>query len=123
MRLIIRRKKPAKGLIISPNLPRPNPIRRFRMVEQEIERKIEDFKSLGIPRYIPRDGRLRLVDNMVSTVIGVRRAGKSFRALQAADEMIRQKVVRSIDQVCLIDFDNPVLSNMKPPDLPLIQNT
>ena len=93
------------------------------MVEQEIERKIEDFKSLGIPKYIPREGRLQLVDNMVSTVIGARRAGKSFRVLQAADEMIRQQVVRSIDQVCLMDFDNPVLSNMKAPDLPLIQNT
>lgn len=93
------------------------------MVEREIERKIEDFKSLGIPKYIPREGRLQLVENMVSTVIGARRAGKSFRVLQAADEMIRQQVVRSIDQVCLMDFDNPVLSNMKAPDLPLIQNT
>jgi len=93
------------------------------MVEQEIERKIEDFRSLGIPKYIPREGRLQLVDNMVSTVIGARRVGKSFRVLQAADEMIRLQVIKSIDQVCLIDFDNPVLSNMKAPDLPLIQNT
>lgn len=93
------------------------------MVEQEIERKIEDFKSLGIPKYIPREGRLQLVDSMVSTVIGARRAGKSFRVLQAADEMIRRQAIRSIDQVCLMDFDNPVLSNMKAPDLPLIQNT
>ena len=61
------------------------------MVEQEIERKIEDFKNLGIPKYVPREGRLQLVDNMVSTVIGARRAGKSFRVLQAADEMIRQQ--------------------------------
>jgi len=93
------------------------------MVEQEIERKIEDFRNLGIPKYIPREGRLQLVDNMVSTVIGARRVGKSFRVLQAADEMIRQQVIRSIDQVCLMDFDNPILSNMNAPDLPLIQNT
>ena len=53
------------------------------MVEQEIERKIEDFRELGIQKYIPREGRLQLVDSMVSTVIGSRRAGKSFRTLQA----------------------------------------
>ncbi|MEA3361283.1 MAG: AAA family ATPase [Thermodesulfobacteriota bacterium] len=60
---------------------------------------------------------------MVSTVIGARRAGKSFRVLQTADEMIKQKIIRSIDQVCFLDFDNPVLSGMKAADLPLIQQT
>lgn len=85
------------------------------MVEQEIERKIENFRNLGIPKYIPREGRLQLVDNMVSTVIGARRVGKSFRVLQAADEMIRRQVIKSIDQAYLMDFDNPVLSNMKAP--------
>jgi predicted AAA+ superfamily ATPase len=93
------------------------------MVEQEIERKIEDFRELGIPKYIPREGRLQLVDNMVSTVIGSRRAGKSFRTLQATEELVAQQVIRSIDQVCLLDFDNPVLSSMKSTDLNLIQNT
>jgi hypothetical protein len=93
------------------------------MVEQEIERKIEDFRQLGISRYVPREGRLQLVDNMVSTVIGARRAGKSFRTLQAAEELIDQQVITSIDQVCILDFDNPVLSSMKSTDLKLIQNT
>ncbi len=93
------------------------------MVEQEIERKIEDFRELGIQKYIPREGRLQLVDNMVSTVIGSRRAGKSFRTLQATEELVAQQVIGSIDQVCLLDFDNPVLSSMKSTDLNLIQNT
>ena len=77
------------------------------MVEQEIERKIEDFRELGIPKYIPREGKLQLVDSMVSTVIGSRRAGKSFRTLQATEELVAQQVIGSIDQVCLLDFDNP----------------
>jgi predicted AAA+ superfamily ATPase len=93
------------------------------MVEQEIERKIEDFRELGIPKYIPREGRLQLVDSMVSTVIGSRRAGKTFRTLQATEELVAQQVIGSIDQVCLLDFDNPVLSSMKSTDLNLIQNT
>ena len=93
------------------------------MIEREIERKIEDFRELGIPDYIPRENRLQLVGNMVSTIIGARRAGKSFRAIQAADELIAQKVLRSINQVCLLDFDNPILSNMNATDLKLIQDT
>ena len=93
------------------------------MIEQEIERKIEDFRDLGLPEYVPREGRLQFVENMVSTVIGARRAGKSFRAMQAADELIGQKVIRSINQVCLLDFDNPIISNMNAPDLKLIQDT
>ena len=95
----------------------------FVMIEREIERKIEDFRELGIPDYIPRENRLQLVGNMVSTIIGARRAGKSFRAIQAADELIAQKVLRSINQVCLLDFDNPILSNMNATDLKLIQDT
>ena len=93
------------------------------MIEQEIERKIEDFRELGIPRYIPRESRLQIVGNMVSTIIGARRAGKSFRAMQAADELIARNVLRSINQVCLLDFDNPILSNMSAIDLKLIQGT
>lgn len=93
------------------------------MIEREIERKIEDFRELGIPDYIPRESRLQLVGNMVSTIIGARRAGKSFRAMQAADELIAQKVLRSINQICLLDFDNPILSNMNATDLKLIQDT
>ena len=93
------------------------------MIEQEIERKIEDFRELGIPEYIKREGLVPVAGNMVSTIIGARRAGKSFRAIQVADELMDQNVIKSIHQVCLIDFDNPVLSIMKAQDLKLIQDT
>jgi predicted AAA+ superfamily ATPase len=93
------------------------------MIEQEIERKIEDFRELGIPEYIKREGLVPVADNIVSTIIGARRAGKSFRAIQVADELMDQNVIKSIHQICLIDFDNPVLSIMKAQDLKLIQDT
>ena len=93
------------------------------MIDHEIERKIEDFRALGISEYIPRQGRVELVDHMVSTVIGARRAGKSFRVMQVADEMLRQGVLGSINNICLMDFDNPILANMKASELRLIQDT
>ena len=93
------------------------------MIEGELERKIEDFRELGIPPYVPRDTKLHLVDRMVSTVIGARRSGKSFRVLQAADELIKQGFIASLRQVCPVDFDNPILSGMAAKDMALIQST
>lgn len=93
------------------------------MIEQELQRKIEDFRELGLPPYIPRETKLHLVDRMVSTVIGARRSGKSFRVLQAADELIKQGVIASFRQVCLADFDNPIFSGMAAKDLALIEST
>lgn len=93
------------------------------MIEGELQRKIEDFRDLGISPYVPRDTKLHLVDLMVSTVIGARRSGKSFRVLQAANELIAQGFIKSLRQVCLVDFDNPILSAMTVKDLTLIQST
>jgi len=91
--------------------------------EQEIERKIQDFRSIGLPAYTPRSGNVHLVDNMVSTVVGARRAGKSFRIRQIADEMLQSGTLPSIDHICPIDFDNPVLSSMSATELNSIQGT
>ncbi len=93
------------------------------MLEQEIERKIEDFRILGVPPLIPRETGINLADNMVSSIIGARRAGKSFRALQGAGEMVMEKTISSLDNVCFIDFDNPILSGMSATDLNLIQQS
>jgi predicted AAA+ superfamily ATPase len=79
------------------------------MFEQEIERKIGDFRELGFPDFIPRESHLQMADNMVSTVIGARRAGKSYRTIQAASELIKRKAIKSINHICLLDFDNPIL--------------
>ena len=91
------------------------------MFTQEIERKIADFRELGIPEYIPREGVIHLVDRMVSTVIGARRAGKSFRVFQLGDELIRCGTIASLRAICHLDFDNPVLAGMNAADLMSIQ--
>ena len=93
------------------------------MFEQEIERKIGDFRELGFPDFIPRESHLQMADNMVSTIIGARRAGKSYRTIQAASELIKRKAIKSINHICLLDFDNPILSSIKATDLKVIQNT
>ena len=93
------------------------------MIEQELQRKYADFREMGMPPYVPRAGELHLVDRMVSTVIGARRSGKSFRVLQAADDLVTKGFIESLDQVCVLDFDNPILADMTAADLTLIQKT
>jgi predicted AAA+ superfamily ATPase len=93
------------------------------MFELELQRKITDFRELGLPEYVPREGRIHVVDRMVSTIVGARRVGKSFRALQLADEFLEQGFIESLRQVCPVDFDNPILAGMSGSDLGLIQNT
>lgn len=93
------------------------------MFEDELKEKVQDFRRQGIPAYVKRDGRLPIVDRMVTTVIGARRAGKSFRVVQAADEMVKAGAIPSIRHVCHLDFDNPVLSRMTAPALGTIQHT
>jgi len=93
------------------------------LFESEIIRKISDFRDLGFPKYIPRETELLMVENMVSTVIGSRRAGKSYRVLQAANEMIQKKIIKTIEHVCYLDFDNPILAEIKAADLHIIQDT
>jgi len=77
------------------------------MIEQELQRKFFDFREMGPPAYIPREGALHLVNRMVSTVIGARRSGKSFRVLQAAHELIEQGFIKSLNQVCLAAIHRP----------------
>lgn len=82
------------------------------MSREEIVRKIEDFRENGITPFVSRSGRIFMAEYMVSTVIGARRSGKSFRVMQAADEMLRSGSIKSINHICHLDFDNPVLSKM-----------
>lgn len=91
------------------------------MISTEIERKLDDFWRNGIPEFIPRLDPVDIVPNMVSSLIGARRAGKSFRALQVADEFLKNHHVASIRNICFLDFDNPVLSTMTAKDLLDIQ--
>ncbi len=93
------------------------------MIELEIERKLCDFRDIGLPEYFPRNGSIHCVDNMISTIIGARRTGKSFRIMQEASEQINQKKIQSINHICWLDFDNPILSSINANELSLIQST
>jgi predicted AAA+ superfamily ATPase len=89
----------------------------------EIKRKINDFRALGHPSYINRDGVILAADRVVSVIVGTRRCGKSYRCFQEVDARIRSGWLPSLDYVCAIDFDNPHLSGMAATDLGGIRDT
>jgi len=93
------------------------------MLEEELGRKFADFRELGVPAYVPREEPVYLADRMVSTIVGARRAGKSFRALQVADELIGQGTVKDVRHICHVDFDNPILAAMSADQLGRIEST
>jgi predicted AAA+ superfamily ATPase len=93
------------------------------VIETQIESNIGDFRELGVPELITREDPLNMAREMVSAVIGARRAGKSYRALQAAKEMVSAGTMPSLNHVCPIDFDNPHLSTLRATELSVIQRT
>jgi predicted AAA+ superfamily ATPase len=93
------------------------------MLEQEIQKKLLDFESAGFPNYIKRDEPVNTAELMVSSIVGARRSGKSFRAMQAADELVSGLGEDAIRRICYLDFDNPVLGRMTAGSLNQVQTT
>jgi predicted AAA+ superfamily ATPase len=93
------------------------------MVADEIERKIRDLDEIGFPDIVPRNVIVNMAQSTVSTLIGARRSGKSYRAMQIAGELVENGTLPSIKHVCFLDFDNSILASASASDLVLIQKT
>lgn len=92
-------------------------------IEEEVRREISDFREMGLPDFIRRDGDVAMADRTVSTVIGARRSGKSFRVLQLARELLDEGRLESVRDICYVDFDNPHLAGMEVSDLTILLDT
>ena len=93
------------------------------MLSRELRRKFEDTIELGFPPIIPRECHVHTVPSTVSTIIGARRAGKSCRSFQVANDFIESGKLSNHRHVCHVDFDNPILSTMESSTLQEIQKT
>jgi predicted AAA+ superfamily ATPase len=91
------------------------------MIEQALAGKMADFRELGFPEYMRREGRIHRAPHVVSILVGARRVGKSFCAMQFADDLIKEGFLPSLSHVCHVDFDHPVLGKIKAEELSKIQ--
>ena len=91
-----------------------------QIIIDELERKFQEYRELSKPLYTPRENEINQAPQVVSTIIGARRSGKSYRLLQVIDDAIAQRLIPNNNHVCHIDFDHPVFALMQAMQLNLI---
>jgi len=82
-----------------------------------IQRCILDFHEAGLPEYITRDVCPALMKNMVTTIVGGRKTGKTYLAYQAIGDLLRAGSIPSLARVCYLHFDDERLLEMQAADL------
>jgi predicted AAA+ superfamily ATPase len=87
------------------------------MIDDFIRQCLIEFTESGIPKYIPRKVDAPPVPNMVTTITGARKAGKTFFTYQIIDTYIREKFIESIQKVCYVHFDDDRLLELRAQDL------
>lgn len=88
-----------------------------------IRRCILDFYDAGIPEYVVRDVRIPMLKNMVTTVVGGRKTGKTFLTYQIINSLVTDGVIPSIRHVCYLHFDDERLLELQTDDLSRIDET
>ncbi len=83
------------------------------MKTEEIKNRILTFQNDGDLEYIKRDINIFHIKDMVTTIVGCRKSGKTYLTYQIIDDFIEKKVIKNIKQVCYLHFDDEILSNLK----------
>jgi len=86
-----------------------------------IKRRILDFRNDGIPDYRDRGHDVEFVKDMVSTIVGVRKGGKTYLTYQVIDEQISSGAIGGLEQVCYLHFDDEALRQLKIDDMAQIE--
>jgi len=86
-------------------------------MESIIKERILDFQQAGIPEYLRRDTKVFHLEDMVTTIAGGRKVGKTYLTYQIIDDLIKNSTVKSLKNVCYLHFDDEALASMKPGEL------
>ena len=90
------------------------------MLREIIRKRIIDFQHEESVEYIKRDISVLHVPDMVTTIVGVRKSGKTFLTYQLIDELITNNTINNKEQVCYLHFDDEQLMGLSSEDLYLI---
>ncbi len=71
--------------------------------------RLQEFREDGIPEYSTRVFNSTFYKDMVITLVGVRKAGKTYATYQTIDQMLKTGKLSSLDQVCYLHFDDESL--------------
>ena len=74
-----------------------------------LKKRILDFREEGIPEFKRRDIEVPFVKDMVTTLVGVRKSGKTYLSYQVMEEEIHSGRISGLDQICYLHFDDEAL--------------
>lgn len=74
-----------------------------------IKKRILDFREEGLPEFRVREQVVSFVKDMVTTLVGVRKSGKTYLTYQVIDREIKSGNIDGLDQVCYLHFDDEAL--------------
>ncbi len=87
-----------------------------------IKQRIIDFHCDGLPDYIRRNVDVVHIKDMITTIVGGRKTGKTYLTYQIIDDLIKRKKISSLKQVCYLHFDDEALGSMTVNDLSMIDD-
>ncbi len=82
-----------------------------------LKERILDFHQSGIPAYTRRDATVAHVKDMVTTIVGGRKTGKTYLTYQVIDDLLKSGGLESLRRVCYLHFDDEALAAMRQEDL------
>lgn len=88
-----------------------------------LKRILQELPEIGLPDYVPRETRPSFMRDLVTSIVGGRKVGKTYLTYQVIDAAIREGRLPSIDHVCYLHFDDERLLEMRREDLQLIDST
>lgn len=91
-------------------------------LKETIKKRIIDFQKEEF-EYIKRDIKISFVQDMVTTIVGVRKSGKTYLTYQLIDELIENGKIENKEFVCYLHFDDEQLMGLQCDDLYLIDET
>jgi len=87
------------------------------MNDDVIRRCILEFYEVGLPEYVRRDADVPTLKDTVTTIVGGRKVGKTYRTYQFIGEAIQAGLIPSLEHVCYLHFDDERLLEMQTADL------
>lgn len=88
------------------------------MNKNEFKILMEDFWSRDIPKFTPRELKTVFIEGSALSIVGPRRAGKTFRTYQLINELLDSK--KDIRSICRVQFNDHRFANIKREELHLI---
>lgn len=82
-----------------------------------LKERLLDFHQTGIPTYTKRDSTVSHVKDMVTTIVGGRKTGKTYLTYQVIDDLLKSGTLEALRHVCYLHFDDEALAAMKAEDL------